>query len=1138
MRSRYSRTLENRRNALIRQLLACHGISPEDVENFQIAQNFCRNHLAPHNNRHPDPSRHRCERHVADLAERFLVHSEVKRSQGLLSLFQAYQQALKRRKLASREDTHHSIIQFLCLIAENGTSPVLRESRLDSMLKADLTEGPPSLKVEESVVGWEELRGKMDRAKAQLEEKQRQNVEDIQEDKRIVEALDEWEKDFQASEDDYDSDTDHKQSDLDSKIKTRAEGVFASYDADDDDDHVDAKIPTFTDKPRDTSASHKRMQVKGMLEMTPPAWLMTDPPLEQRAPWDKLRAEVEKMRAKGLDLGLSAMHEKPIREADLIQDIVALVEGFPSGTFQENSRGEFEVRPGAQFRIRHMSASLVESVISSVVLTANAKHSIQRFTTRSNQLQSQCFQAFAFSIEQHVSAFERAFTNFTHPSKSNPDPVPLTLSRILSWIENCNPGIRFLQALTDQARVLLSAKLRRPTRSTRNSRVESSPTTERSYVSTSSGSPGGQKRGFSFASLRWRHKSTNAENAEATGGLLSMLCGAVDEAGLSNSKLLPLAAEIFLSTAKPYLRKLDTFLSQGAVKDSGGEFMVVQRRLRTDSQHFWDHSLAFAPGSGAIPFFFQGCASELLLTGRALRLLTMIGQDQRLSDVAVPTSHGDLIPSMVIEDGGANALLQRILGGLLGLDKGDLAHIGIEREFSDSKEQEDKSACGSVTESDLSLCTSSAIPEEVVKASIEGCKGLCGESVDALLGKSESKRGEEKRLYLLLEPRLNQALTRYVLNQYVVVGKRLGYVFSEGGLGLRTYLSALRAVFFMESGEAARHFQDSLFPCLADRRWPEQQVVEGMLQDAIRIDKRCEAALDGHIRVEVVSPSSQSSGCEQLAWLSRLKVHCNVSWPLNMIITPKLMDQYATVFRFLLMVRYSKWVLDRLSEALLNHNEGELHTPNLLDKTRRKLSIIKSDVKVQKGHFRSRVRRLTPSVHQFYVLRAKLQHVVGCIQDYMRGRAVYGAWVPFDQELDDVSTSCNLPRMRDAHGAYLDEVRRQMLLSSRSWATLKKIKSLLAIAIQLQDIAQLILALQRRPSSAEQQKNATRDELKLPSGSRIVGKIAEVSKKVDGDVEFLLKVLNQVMNHGYNFHFKELVARLDFNGYFSKISNL
>eukprot|EP00954_Amorphochlora_amoebiformis_P001946 151072-Amorphochlora_amoeboformis.AAC.1 len=61
------------------------------------------------------------------------------------------------------------------LFPPNSTSPVLRESRLDSMLKADLTEGPPSLKVEESVVGWEELRGKMDRAKAQLEEKQRQN---------------------------------------------------------------------------------------------------------------------------------------------------------------------------------------------------------------------------------------------------------------------------------------------------------------------------------------------------------------------------------------------------------------------------------------------------------------------------------------------------------------------------------------------------------------------------------------------------------------------------------------------------------------------------------------------------------------------------------------------------------------------------------------------------------------------------------------------------------------------------------------------------------------------------------------------------------------------------------------------------
>ena len=94
MRSSYSYTIEAERNSLIRQLVARQDIDDGD-ENFEIAEEFCRQHLAPHNNRFREPSQKVCERTVVGLLDRLKIRSELRAAEALRSLFESFQRIVE-----------------------------------------------------------------------------------------------------------------------------------------------------------------------------------------------------------------------------------------------------------------------------------------------------------------------------------------------------------------------------------------------------------------------------------------------------------------------------------------------------------------------------------------------------------------------------------------------------------------------------------------------------------------------------------------------------------------------------------------------------------------------------------------------------------------------------------------------------------------------------------------------------------------------------------------------------------------------------------------------------------------------------------------------------------------------------------
>jgi len=693
---------------------------------------------------------------------------------------------------------------------------------------------------------------------------------------------------------------------------------------------------------------------------------------------------------------------------------------------------------------------------------------------------------------------------------------------------------------------------------------------------------------------------------------------------------------------------IDEFLEQGTVRDPAREFMVKQARLQPGSSSFWDEALRFGGGGRAercAPTFLQGCASELLFTGKALRLISTVaavdanaaflllkgtsidssnneddegnshramnslGSAESFDDITyddemkvlphhyltspdkktrraalcpvsperggVPPTQRTLFSRDEIGAGRdaeaadkfsnaecktAENLAIRLLHPFLKGNAEEMkrcvkqhASLGDDNGI-DSREHKHRPGTASprvdidqqgngILQVYRSPFFSTAIldrdsPGPLRELWLEGFKGTSVSMVSvnaaakamepldsstaacAILGKMKPLSGtwlqnQEAKgtaqedssdlppLFSPLEPELSRSLTRYVLERHKIVGRSLAHLLNSGDLVLRRHLRALRAFFLMSSGETARHLQDSLFPYIRARKWPQGQLLQDIIGDSLRIDPACEAVLDGRLQVRAGSRPTHrpDNSCDALEWLATLRFECTVPWPLSLVVTKRALEQYSDVFRFLLMIHYAKWCLDRLSsQRLPGARRGKSYD--------------------------------APSFHAFYSLRAKMHHIVGCLQSYMTGRSVRGAWSNFAELLDgSLKETCDLPELMRAHEKYLSDIHRQMLLYKNSGAAMRKIKSLLAVCIQLQSISRLLVTAMREDT---RKTYGTTLKVRLPSQQNLIKKMAEIQIVVDADVRFLLVVLSEVVAHGVQLHLKELILSFDFNSFFSK----
>lgn len=244
--------------------------------------------------------------------------------------------------------------------------------------------------------------------------------------------------------------------------------------------------------------------------------------------------------------------------------------------------------------------------------------------------------------------------------------------------------------------------------------------------------------------------------------------------------------------------------------------------------------------------------------------------------------------------------------------------------------------------------------------------------------------------------------------------------------------------------------------------------------------------------------------------------------PLNTVFSPKVMDAYLLIFRFL-------WRLKRmdhlLSAAYVNFSAYK---------------VLRDD-----GSESSELPRLRASLRRAHYLRMQMSHLVQNIQYYCTFEVLEGSWTVLEQ---DMANAKSLSELIEAHASYLTAIKDRTLLSDRCRIVLRALNVTLD-AIPSFDVLQQRLSTQL--DNYVTNGGAALSNVRLHTSrvaalrQRIAGigpvmakplsvheALEEVETRFHQSFASFLSLLREHAARDDNCLF--LAFRLDFNGYFSR----
>lgn len=217
------------------------------------------------------------------------------------------------------------------------------------------------------------------------------------------------------------------------------------------------------------------------------------------------------------------------------------------------------------------------------------------------------------------------------------------------------------------------------------------------------------------------------------------------------------------------------------------------------------------------------------------------------------------------------------------------------------------------------------------------------------------------------------------------------------------HFKSLRNYFFLMDGEFGSYVCDGLIRKLERGARPSEllnyQTLHLILENAlgssiIGNDKNAERLSF------IVDQMPDKFDLNSSNVLNILSLSYQVSWPLNLILNPETIEQYANVFKYLLKVRRISWVL-----------EETFHDLKI----------------VAKEHGRLILR--SPQYNYVQQIRHKLSHFVHALQNHITSNALQAAWKVFKEDLQNSKTMEQLYRK---HTHYIKKILFLCMLNKKS----------------------------------------------------------------------------------------------------------
>ncbi|XP_067125434.1 gamma-tubulin complex component 6 isoform X2 [Centruroides vittatus] len=305
---------------------------------------------------------------------------------------------------------------------------------------------------------------------------------------------------------------------------------------------------------------------------------------------------------------------------------------------------------------------------------------------------------------------------------------------------------------------------------------------------------------------------------------------------------------------------------------------------------------------------------------------------------------------------------------------------------------------------------------------------------------NECMDDEKSTQYIPLPVLLNRSILPLIQTQIHLVNKSVVDFFMTD-LRINNHFKALRNYYFFQDGEFGQMLSQLLFDKIAQCNAPAEllnpptlnSILARAIASTIHADNPLADNLSFAVKfIPVVFPHNASS------ILNCLELRYKVSWPLNIVITDKCIDQYNLLFGLLLQVKRMLWLL----------NDIWYH-----------LKTIERERKV----------RSSLQCRQLQLYRHEMQHFARVMQSYIASQVLQVTWNSFQTVLQN--KVFNLDQLRDVHISYLKKAGFRCLLSKKAAPVMKII----------QDIFNIVTKFRSQLFTASWQLNGQTKEMEHPS---------------------------------------------------------
>lgn len=345
----------------------------------------------------------------------------------------------------------------------------------------------------------------------------------------------------------------------------------------------------------------------------------------------------------------------------------------------------------------------------------------------------------------------------------------------------------------------------------------------------------------------------------------------------------------FCEVIRPYLEMIDSWVTLGRLRDDYDEFLFARNaNVATSDEKFWEAAIVVRSRG---PPFLSSTLNDLIITGKSTELLSRLGRLDTLSSTEQTTVQPQLLHEVFAE-----RLWQELGRSPSSSMRPDIGTVEVVRHDDSQCRSSDTSPdplWQLILASNFRECSSS-------RSSVESIF-LEDENVDEDLNSSVGRH---------LCDVICQCMDALIRSRCRVSCAKLVSVLDKE-FGLSHHLSSIRKFYLMEAGDVMFHFYSQLFDKIPTIDVENREVHAKMILEDVLTCYAVPESSRLSIKFDEEIAAGLSDG-DLVHRFDALKLTYKVSWPLHLVVSPRMWGKYDRIFSILLRVKYTKYALDEL----------------------------------------------------------------------------------------------------------------------------------------------------------------------------------------------------------------------------------